>query len=58
MESSVDKSPTQKLFLSNIEEKMADIEFTNDIQIVLKPGVEFENEKAWKLIRKELIEKL
>ena len=58
IEYSVDKPPTQKLFLSNIEEKMADIEFTNDIQIVLKPGVEFENEKAWKLIRKELIEKL
>lgn len=58
MQYSVDKPPTQKQFLSNMEEKMTDLEFTNDIQIVLKPGVEFGNEKAWEMVKKGLIERL
>jgi predicted nucleotidyltransferase component of viral defense system len=58
MKYSVNKPPTQIQFLSNMEEKMIDREFTNDIQIVLKPGVEFDLEKAWELIKKELIEKV
>ena len=41
-----------------MEEKMKDKEFTNDIQIVLKPGVEFESEMAWELVKKELIKKV
>ena len=58
MKYSVDKPPTQNQFLSNMEEKMTDIEFTNDIQIILKPGVKFDNKKAWELVKKELIEKV
>lgn len=55
---SVEKPPTQKQFLSNMEEKMTDIEFTNDIQIVLRPGVEFDIEKAWVTIKRDLIAKI
>jgi len=55
---SVQKPPTQKQFLSNMEDKMTDIEFTNDIQIVLKPGVVFDIEKAWETIKRELIAKI
>lgn len=58
MEYSVDKPPTQKQFISNMEGKMTDREFTNDIEIVLKPGVEFNNETAWEVVRENLIEKL
>jgi len=58
MAHSVEKPPTQKQFLSNMEEKMTDIEFTNDIQIVLRPGVEFDIEKAWETITRELITKI
>jgi len=41
-----------------MEDKMTDIEFTNDIQIVLKPGVLFNIEKAWETIKRELITKI
>jgi len=58
MAHSVEKPPTQKQFLSNMEEKMTDIEFTNDIQIVLRPGVEFDIEKAWETIKRVLITKI
>lgn len=58
MNYSVEKPPTQKQFLSNLEEKVTDNEFMNDIQIVLKPGTKFNNEKAWGLVKKDLIEKL
>jgi len=58
MEYSVDKPPTQKQFLANMEEKMLDKEFTEDIQFVLKPNVEYNNMTAWELVKKELIEKM
>ncbi len=55
---SVEKPPTQKQFLINMEEKIIDKEFLKDIHIILKPGVEYNNEKAWELVRKEIIEKI
>lgn len=58
MEYSVNKPPTQKQFLINMEEKIIDKEFLEDVHIVLKPGVEYENEKAWEMVRKEIIEKI
>lgn len=59
MEYSVGKgAPTQKQFLVNMEEKMADKDFTNDIYSILKPSVEYDNQKAWEIVRTELIEKI
>jgi predicted nucleotidyltransferase component of viral defense system len=58
MEYSVDKPPTQKQFLANMEEKMTDKEFLDDIHIILKPSVKYDNEKAWELVKKEIIEKI
>ena len=55
---SVDKPPTQKQFLINMEGKMADREFLEDIHIILKPGIEYDNEVAWEVVRKEVVEKL
>ncbi|MFA7583112.1 MAG: nucleotidyl transferase AbiEii/AbiGii toxin family protein [Proteiniphilum sp.] len=58
MQFSVDKPPTQKQFRTNIEEKMTDREFLEDIHIILKPGTEYNNDKAWEAVRKEIIEKI
>ena len=58
MKYSVDKPPTQKQFLANMEEKMLDNEFTEDIHFVLKPNVEYNNKTAWEFLKKELIEKM
>lgn len=58
MKHSVDKPPTQKQFLANMEEKMADREFLEDIHIVLKPGIEYHHEKAWDMIKRELSMKI
>lgn len=54
----VDHLPTRKMFLENIEEKMRDNEFKNDIHMVLRPGIDYNNENAFDLIKKNLIEKL
>ncbi len=58
MEYSVDKPPTQKQFLVNMEEKLIDREFMEDIHAILKPGVEYDNITAWELIKNELIGKI
>jgi hypothetical protein len=54
----VDKPPTQKQFLANMNEKMTDTEFVEDIRLVLKRGIEYDNEVAWGLVRRDLIEKI
>jgi predicted nucleotidyltransferase component of viral defense system len=58
MENAVDKPPTQKQFLANMNEKMTDREFTEDILLVLTQGIVYDNEEAWGLVRKELVEKI
>jgi hypothetical protein len=39
-----------------MNEKMTDRDFVEDIRLVLKQGVEYDNETAWELVRKELVE--
>jgi predicted nucleotidyltransferase component of viral defense system len=58
MKNAVDKPPTQKQFLANMNEKMTDTEFVEDIRLVLKRGIEYDNEVAWDVVRKELVEKI
>lgn len=58
MSFSVDQPPTQKLFLMNMEEKMADKEFTDDIHVILRPGIEYENEKAYRIVKTQLLDKI
>ena len=55
---SVDKPPTQKQFLLNMEEKLEDPDFQGDIYALLRPGVEYDQAKAYELIKTELIEKI
>jgi predicted nucleotidyltransferase component of viral defense system len=52
------RQPTAKQFLRNMEEKLTDNEFTEDIFSVLKPEVEYNQLAAWELVKRELVEKL
>jgi predicted nucleotidyltransferase component of viral defense system len=58
MEFSVDKPPTQKQFLSNMEEKIMMKEFTDDIYLILKKGVQHDEKEAWDMVKKALIERI
>lgn len=58
MEFSVEKPPTQKQFLLNMEEKILDKEFTDDIYAILRNDVEYDSLSAYNLIKKTLIEKI
>ena len=37
---------------------MQDKEFTGDIQMILRPGIEYDNGKAYEFVRREILEKL
>ena len=54
----VDKPPTQKQFLLNMDEKMKDKEFNADIMALLRPGIKYDNEVAYEVLKTELIQKL
>jgi predicted nucleotidyltransferase component of viral defense system len=58
MEFSVDNSPTQKQFLANMEEKMVMKEFTDDIYLILKKGLQYDDREAWEMVRKKLVERI
>lgn len=55
---SVDKPPSQKQFILNMEEKLEDPDFEGDISALLRPGVKYDQSKAYELIKTELIEKI
>ena len=48
-------SPTRKMFVINMEEKMKDDEFRNDIFTILRPEVDYDNDLAYKKISEEII---
>ena len=41
-------SPTSKMFIANMLEKMSDDEFRNDIFTILRPEIEYDNDLAYK----------
>jgi predicted nucleotidyltransferase component of viral defense system len=55
---SVENPPTQKQFLLNMEEKMQDPDFEGDIYGLLRPGIEYDQNEAYELIKTNLIEKI
>jgi len=55
---SVKNPPTKKQYLSNMEEKIADPDFRGDIYGLLRPGIEFDQDAAYELIKNDLIEKI
>jgi len=52
------RPPSQKEFLMNIEEKEQDPNFTGDMEALLRTGIEYNQEKAFKWLKNELVEKL
>ena len=50
--------PTQKEFLLNMEEKMLDTEFLGDTQLLLRNGETYNPQKAYGLVKANLLEKI
>lgn len=55
---SVEHPPSSKEVLLNMEEKMKDKEFVEDIQVILRPGIEYDHQKAYEAVKKELLIKI
>ena len=53
-ENAEQKPPTNKQFLRNMDEKLNDIEFTNDIFSVIKSEIDYDHAIAWEKVRNEL----
>ncbi len=58
MDFSVEKPPTKKQVLLNLEEKMTDKEFLGDMQAIIRPGIDFDMSFAWDYIRERIIDNL
>jgi predicted nucleotidyltransferase component of viral defense system len=54
----VDKSPTQKEYLLNMEQKMTDEEFLDDINLLMRPSEIYNPHEAYEMVKSQLIEKL
>jgi len=54
----VKQSPSSKMFIANMEEKIQDTEFTGDIYSIIRPGIIYGNGVAYELVRTRLLEKI
>lgn len=54
----VDKPPTKKEFLMNMEQKILDDEFLGDTNMLLRPEEKYDPQTAYQLVKEALIEKL
>lgn len=52
------RPPSQKEYLLNIEEKENNPDFTGDMEALLRSGIEYNQEAAFKWLKTELIEKI
>ena len=52
------KSPSQAVYLANMEEKMQRKDFLDDMIGLLRPEVEYNPQKAYEVVKRDLIEKL
>ena len=50
--------PTYKEFVMNLEEKLEDKEFLADTDIILGPGVEYDAQTAWEVVKENLVDRL
>lgn len=58
MEFVVDKTPSYKQFFNNLNEKMQDDEFLNDTSTLLRSGITFNPQEAYRLIYEKIINKM
>jgi predicted nucleotidyltransferase component of viral defense system len=54
----VDNPPSQREYLLNMEQKLEDVEFLNDIIPLLRSDIDYSPIEAWKLVKTKLVEKL
>ncbi|MBU8892592.1 MAG: nucleotidyl transferase AbiEii/AbiGii toxin family protein [Bacteroidales bacterium] len=54
----VEKSPTKKQFLLNLEEKQNDPDFSGDMEALIRLGLDYNQEEAFDWIKTELLEKM
>src|SRR3546814_475796 len=54
----VNKPPTGKQFLLNLDEKMIDPEFERDIKGLLRPGINYDQKGAYDHLKSELLDNL
>ncbi|MDR2474155.1 MAG: nucleotidyl transferase AbiEii/AbiGii toxin family protein [Tannerella sp.] len=52
------ESPTQTVYLANMEEKMKEEIFLNDTQALLRPSLNFNPQEAYETVKTNLIEKI
>lgn len=58
MEFVVDKTPSYKQFVNNMEEKMQDPEFLEDTTMLLRPEIKFSPTEAYPLVYKTYIDRM
>ena len=59
MDFSVEKPPSYKQFMQNMEQKMQDPEFLGDTELLLRPDAgRFEPERAFQMVQEIFIERL
>ena len=58
MNFSVEKPPTQREYLLNMDAKMQDPEFLGDTTALLRPDIPYDPLKAYELVKTSLIEKI
>jgi predicted nucleotidyltransferase component of viral defense system len=58
MEFAVEKPPTRREFILNMDAKMGDADFLGDTTAILRPDVPYNPKEAYELVRTELIEKI
>ena len=58
MEFTNNRPATSREFLLNMEDKMQDSSFLGDINALISPDVEFDMNKAYELVKLELIERM
>jgi len=52
------RPPSKKEFLLNIEEKENDVDFTGDMEALLRSGISYNQDDAFKWLKTELIERI
>jgi len=54
----IGKPPTKKQFMLNLEEKEEDKNFSGDIEGLLRPEIEYDQQKAFEWIKQTIVEKM
>lgn len=52
------EKPTHSLYVSNMEEKMANDEFTGDTASLLRPDEKYNPNEAYEIVKAQIIDKL